>query len=76
MLSMECLNGDIFAKMDKNYAAPRFGVLNYHVLLFDVNMRCLQDKGNWSPIKINWTYTKWIGQEMKGRFCLMEKVKS
>lgn len=38
MLSVEYLNGDIFAKPDKNYAAPWFDVLNYHVLLFDVNM--------------------------------------
>lgn len=38
MLTMECLNGDIFAKLDKNDAAPWFDVLNYHVLLFDVSM--------------------------------------
>lgn len=67
MLSMECLKGGIFAELGKNYAASWFDGFCYHVLLFNVNLKHLQDKDNWSSIKINWIYTKWIGQEMKER---------
>lgn len=38
-----------------------------HTIIWCKHAHNLQDKDNWSPIKINWTYTKCIGQEMEGR---------